>query len=94
MRYFANRPLRRFEGAAYVLQVDEQVLTATALPTQHGRDFVPVDLGKLRFDKSGDFELRLVMQDGARAIQGAEKDKTQFQGIQRAGSGAATDFRF
>ena len=67
-----------FEGAAYVLQVDEQVLTATALPTQHGRDFVPVDLGKLRFDKSGDFELRLVMQDGARAIQGAEKDKTQF----------------
>ena len=53
-----------FEGAAYLLQVDEQVL-AIPLPTQHGRDFVPVDLGKLRFDKSGDFELRLVMQDGA-----------------------------
>lgn len=66
------------EGANYSVQVEGQTLQAVPQATQHGRDFVPVDLGQVHFDAPGDFQLQVIMRDGARPIQGAEKDKSNF----------------
>lgn len=66
------------EGADYSVQVAGQTLQAVPQPTQHGRDFMPVDLGQIHFDTPGDFQLQVIMHDGARPIKGAEKDKSYF----------------
>jgi len=54
------------KGAGYSVRVNDQVLDADPVVTEHGRDFVPVEIGTVSFDQAGDYELRVVMLDGAR----------------------------
>ena len=66
------------EGARYKIRVDHQQLEADPVVTQHGRDFTYVDIGMVRFDQPGDYELQLMMLDGARAVKGASKDSSGY----------------
>ena len=66
------------EGARYKIRVNHQQLEAAPVITQHGRDFAYVDIGMVRFDQLGDYELQLMMLDGARAVKGASKDRSGY----------------
>jgi alpha-L-fucosidase len=65
------------KGAGYSVRVNEQVLDADPVVTEHGRDFVPVEMGTVSFDQPDDYELRVVMLDGARN-SGEKFKKTRF----------------
>lgn len=64
------------EGARYSVRVNDQVLEADPVVTKHGRDFVPVELGTVAFDRAGDYECRMMMLDGARDKKGTVKDNS------------------
>lgn len=65
------------EGARYSVRVNDQVLEADPVVTKHGRDFSRVELGTITFDQPGDYELRMVMLDGARN-SGSKRDKSRY----------------
>jgi hypothetical protein len=67
------------KGARYKIRVNHQQLEAAPVVTQHGRDFTYADIGMVRFDQPGDYELQLMMLDGARAIIGASKDRSGYR---------------
>ena len=54
------------KGARYSVRVNDQVLEIDPVVTEHGRDFVPVEMGTVTFDEPGEYELQMVMLDGAR----------------------------
>ena len=66
------------EGALYSIRINDQVLDAEPVVTKHGRDFVPVELGTVTFEKPGDYELHMVMLDGARDIIDGVKDTSGY----------------
>jgi alpha-L-fucosidase len=66
------------EGANYRIVVNDQTVHATPVVTEHGRHFISVPVGSVRFDQPGDYEVRLVMLDGARNTDLLEKDTTGF----------------
>ena len=66
------------EGAEYMIEVNDQKVKATPVMTEHGRNFIMVSVGSVRFDQPGDYEIRLVMLDGARNTDFVERDTTGF----------------
>lgn len=66
------------EGADYMIEVNGQKVKASPVVTEHGRNFITVVVGSVRFDQSGDYEIRLVMLDGARNTDFVERDTTGF----------------
>jgi alpha-L-fucosidase len=66
------------EGARYQILTNNQKLETLPLTSKHGRDFIEVTIGNLHFDSPGDYELRVIMRDGARDIKGADRDKSGY----------------
>ncbi len=66
------------EGARYQVLINDQKLETLPIPSKHGRDFNKVTIGSVHFDALGDYELRVVMLDGARDVKGASPDKSGY----------------
>jgi hypothetical protein len=64
------------EGARYQILINDQKFEALPITSKNGRDFIEVEIGSVDFDAPGDYELRMVMLDGARHIVGAKRDKS------------------
>jgi hypothetical protein len=64
------------EGARYQILINDQKFEALPITSKNGRDFIEVEIGSVDFDAPGDYELRMVMLDGARQIVGAKPDKS------------------
>jgi hypothetical protein len=66
------------EGARYQILTNDQKLETLPLTSKHGRNFIEVAIGSVHFDAPGDYELRVVMLDGARDVKGASRDKSGY----------------
>jgi hypothetical protein len=64
------------EGARYQILINDQKFESLPITSKNGRDFIEVEVGSVNFDAPGDYELRMVMLDGARLIKGASRDKS------------------
>ena len=64
------------EGARYQILINDQKFESLPITSKNGRDFIEVEVGSINFDAPGDYELRMVMLDGARLTEGAKRDKS------------------
>lgn len=64
------------EGARYQILINDQKFESLPIASKNGRDFIEVEIGSVNFDAPGDYELRMVMLDGARLKKGAKHDKS------------------
>ena len=64
------------EGARYQILINDQKFESLPITTKNGRDFIEVEIGSVHFDAVGDYELRMVMLDGARLIKGSKSNRS------------------
>jgi hypothetical protein len=64
------------EGARYQILINDQRFESLPTTSKNGRDFIEVEVGSVNFDAPGDYELRIVMLDGARLVEGASRDNS------------------
>ena len=64
------------EGARYQVMINDQKFDSLPITSKNGRDFIEVEIGSVRFDAVGNYELCMVMLDGARPIKGVSRDKS------------------